>query len=102
MNLELENKVTIVTGGAKGIGEAITRAFAAEDAIVCILSRNPDEAARLVAELSAAGRSVDAFHCEMTDEAAVREAVAAVLAKHHRIDCVVNNAGVNDRVGLRR
>jgi NAD(P)-dependent dehydrogenase (short-subunit alcohol dehydrogenase family) len=102
MNLELENKVAIVTGGAKGIGEAVTRAFAGEGAIVCILSRNPDEAAQLVAELSAQRGKVDAFHCEMTDEAAVLAAVAAVLAKHGRIDCVVNNAGVNDRIGLRR
>ena len=102
MNLELENKVVIVTGGAKGIGEAITRAFVAEGAIACILSRNPEEAARLVAELSAQGGRVDSLHCEMTDEAEVREAVAAVLAKHRRIDCVVNNAGVNDRIGLRR
>src|SRR4051812_11050066 len=101
MNLELEDKVALVTGGAKGIGEAVTRAFAAEGARVCILSRNPDEAARLVAELSAEGGKIDAFHCEMTDEAAVREAVARVLAKHGRIDCVVNNAGVNDRIGLR-
>ena len=102
MNLELEDKVVIVTGGAKGIGEAITRAFASEGANVCIVSRNPDEAARLVAELSAGGEKVHAFHCEMTDETAVRDVVAAVLAKRGSIDCVVNNAGVNDRVGLRR
>jgi L-fucose dehydrogenase len=101
MNLELENKVILVTGGAKGIGEAITRAFAAEGAIACILGRNPAEAARLVAELAAAGRRAEAFACEMTDEASVRAAVAAVLAQHGRIDCVVNNAGVNDGVGLR-
>jgi L-fucose dehydrogenase len=101
MNLELENKVILVTGGAKGIGEAITRAFAAEGAIPCILGRNPAEAARLVAELAAAGRRAGAFTCEMTDEAAVRTTVAAVLAQHGRIDCVVNNAGVNDGVGLR-
>ncbi|HET7537056.1 MAG TPA: SDR family oxidoreductase [Candidatus Didemnitutus sp.] len=100
MNLALENKVVLVTGGAKGIGEAITRGFAAEGAIACILGRNPAEAARLVAELAAQGRKADAFQCEMTDEAAVKSAVAAILAKYGRIDCVVNNAGVNDGVGL--
>lgn len=102
MNLELQNKVILITGGAKGIGAAITRAFAAEGAIACILSRNPVEAAGLVTELTAAGRMAAALACEMTDEASVRSAVAAVLAKHGRIDCVVNNAGVNDGVGLRR
>jgi len=102
MNLELENKIILVTGGAKGIGEAITRGFAAEGAIPCILGRNPAEAAALVAELRARGRRADSFACEMTDEAAVRGAVAAVLKQYGRIDGVVNNAGVNDGVGLGR
>ncbi len=101
MKLELDHKVVIVTGGAKGIGAAITRAFAAEGATVCIFGRNREEAAVLVGEISASGRKADTFHCEMTDEAAVRAAVAAVWAKHGRIDCLVNNAGVNDGVGLR-
>ncbi len=102
MKLELEHKVILITGGAKGIGEAITRSFAAEGAIACILGRNPAEAAKLVAELTGAGRTAAAFACEMTEEASVRAAVAAVLARYGRIDCVVNNAGVNDGVGLRR
>lgn len=101
MNLGLENKVILVSGGAKGIGEAIVRSFAAEGAIACILGRNPVEAAALVAELTAQGRRADSFACEMTDEALVRATVTAVLEKHGRIDCVVNNAGVNDGVGLR-
>ncbi len=101
MNLELENKIILVTGGAKGIGEAITRGFATEGAIPCIFGRNPAEAAKLIVELKAQGRRADSFACEMTDEASIRGAVAAVLAKYGRIDCVVNNAGVNDGVGLR-
>jgi L-fucose dehydrogenase len=101
MNLELDQKVVLITGGAKGIGEAVTRSFAAEGAIACILGRNPAEADRLVGELAAQGHRADFFPCELTDEAAVKQAVAAVLAKHRRIDCVVNNAGVNDGVGLR-
>jgi L-fucose dehydrogenase len=101
MNLDLANKVVLVTGGAKGIGEAITRGFAAEGAIPCILGRNPEEAAQLVADLTSHGLRADAFACEMTDEKQVRAATAAVLAKFQRIDCVVNNAGMNDGVGLR-
>lgn len=101
MKLGLENKVVIVTGGAKGIGAAITRAFAAEGAVPCILGRNRAEADALVAEIAAQGGRADSLACEMTDEAQVRAAVAAVLARHGRIDCVVNNAGVNDGVGLR-
>lgn len=101
MNLGLQDKVILVTGGAKGIGEAITRSLAAEGAVACILGRNRDEAERLVIELRAAGQRADAFFCEMTDEAAVRAAVDAVLTKHGRVDGVINNAGVNDKVGLR-
>jgi NAD(P)-dependent dehydrogenase (short-subunit alcohol dehydrogenase family) len=101
MNLEIKDKVVIVTGGAKGIGAAITRAFAAEGATACVFGRNRDEAAALVAEIGANGGKADSFLCEMTDEAQVRAAVAAVLANHGRIDCAVNNAGVNDGVGLR-
>jgi NAD(P)-dependent dehydrogenase (short-subunit alcohol dehydrogenase family) len=100
MNLELANKVAIVTGGAKGIGAAITRAFAAEGAIACIFGRNRQEGDELVAELAARGLKAESHLCEMTDEAAVRAAVAAVMAKHGRIDCVVNNAGVNDGVKI--
>ncbi|RXK54596.1 SDR family oxidoreductase [Oleiharenicola lentus] len=101
MNLGLEHKVAIITGGAKGIGAAITRAFAAEGAVACIFGRNREEAAALVAEIAAQGGKADSFHCEMTDEPAVRAAVAAVQQKYGRIDSVVNNAGVNDGVGLR-
>jgi len=100
MNLGLENKIILITGGAKGIGEAITRGFAAEGAVACILDRNPAEAAAVVAELAAQGRRAESFGCEMTDESAVRAVVATVMRKHGRIDCVVNNAGVNDGVGL--
>jgi len=101
MNLELKDKIVIVSGGARGIGEAIVRTFAAEGAVVCILDRHSDEAARLAAELSAHGQATESFACEMTDEAAVRATVAAILTKHARVDCVVNNAGVNDTAGLR-
>ncbi len=101
MNLQLENKIVIVTGGAKGIGESITRTFAREGAVVCIFGRNPEEANRLVKACAAEGQRVESYHVEMTDEARVRTAVAEVLEKHRRIDIVVNNAGGNDAISLR-
>jgi L-fucose dehydrogenase len=101
MNLELANKVVVISGGAKGIGEAITMGFAEEGAVTCILGRNPVEAAQLCARVAEGGARAEFFQCELTDENAVRDAVGAVLKKHGRIDCVVNNAGVNDGAGLR-
>jgi L-fucose dehydrogenase len=101
MNLELANKVVLISGGAKGIGEAITTGFAAEGAVACILGRNPVEAGQLCARVSEDGGRAEFFRCELTDDHAVRAAVDAVLKKYGRIDCVVNNAGVNDGAGLR-
>jgi len=101
MNLELQDRVVLISGGAKGIGEAITRSFAAEGAIPCVLGRNREEAAGLVGDLEGKGQRADSFLCEMTDEISVRDTAASILAKYGHIDCVVNNAGVNDGVGLR-
>lgn len=100
MNLGLQDKVMLVSGGAKGIGEAIVRGLAEEGAIACLLDRERDEAERLAAELRAAGLRAEAFNGEMTDEVAVRAIVDAVLEKHGRVDGVINNAGANDKVGL--
>ncbi len=101
MDLELGNKVAIITGGAKGIGAAIARSFAFEGAIPCILDRNRGESEALVSELRARGQRGYAYACEMTDERAVGQAAAEILAQHGRIDAVINNAGVNDGAGLR-
>lgn len=102
MNLELQNKVVVITGGAKGIGESITRAFAAEGAIACILGRNREEAEKVIREESARGYRVESYHAQMTDEAAVQKAVADIVSRHGKIDVIVNNAGGNDAVGLRQ
>ena len=101
MDLELKNKVAIITGGAKGIGEAVTRTFAAEGAIACIFDRNGMEAAQIMKDSAARGQRVESYVCELTDETRVREVVAQVLSQHGRIDFLINNAGINDGVGLR-
>jgi len=100
MDLQLKNKVVIVTGGNKGIGEGISRAFAEEGAFVVVFGRNREEGEAFVAELGEEG-GIASFRCvEMTDEVNVKNAVASVLEEFGRIDVIVNNAGVNDGVGL--
>jgi L-fucose dehydrogenase len=101
MNLELANKVVLITGGSRGIGEAITRTFAAEGAVACILSRNPEDGARVVLTEKAKGYHVESYHVEMTEEEMVQSAVEDIVALHGKIDVIVNNAGGNDAVGLR-
>jgi L-fucose dehydrogenase len=95
MDLQLKGKVIIVTGGAKGIGEGIVRVLAAEGAIPVIIGRNEADNQKLANELSV-------FHvvAELTDPAQCSMAVNAVVAKYQGIDGLVNNAGVNDGVGL--
>jgi L-fucose dehydrogenase len=101
MNLDLKEKVVVITGGAKGIGDAITRTFAAEGAVACILGRNRGEAERVIAEEAAKGNHVETYHAEMTEESSVQKAVADITSRHGKIDVIVNNAGGNDAVGLR-
>lgn len=100
MNLSLENKIILVSGGAKGIGEGIVRTLAAEGALPVILGRNAADNEKLLHELRQKGLQADHLVAELTDPAACTGAVAAVLERHGHIDGLVNNAGVNDGVGL--
>ena len=100
MDLQLHNKVVIVTGGAKGIGEGIARVLAAEGAIPVIIGRNASDNAALVDSIKASGGQAAAVTAELSDPAACERAVQEVVAQFGRIEGLVNNAGVNDGVGL--
>jgi len=100
MDLELKDKVIIVTGGAKGIGEGIVKALASEGAVPVIVGRNADDNNKLVEELAAQQQKAFQVVAELTDPAACEKAVKDTLGMTGRIDGVVNNAGVNDGVGL--
>jgi len=100
MDLLLENKIIIVSGGAKGIGEGISRVLAKEGAIPFIIGRNEQDNLGTVSAIEAAGGKAFQFEAELTEPSACEAAVKAVLARTGRIDGLVNNAGVNDGVGL--
>jgi L-fucose dehydrogenase len=100
MDLKLQNKVVIVTGGAKGIGEGIVHVLAAEGAIPVIVGRNAEDNQKVVDALAAEGRESFQVAAELTRPEESEKAVNAVLEKYGRIDGLVNNAGVNDGVGL--
>jgi len=100
MDLQLENKVILVTGGAKGIGEGIVRVLGNESAIPVIIGRNKADNERLVELLRGEGRRAFAVEAELTDPEACKYAVETSVALMGRIDGLVNNAGVNDGVGL--
>ncbi len=100
MDLNLQDKVIIVSGGAKGIGEGIVHALAREGAIPFIVGRNDRDNRTVVTAVEAGGGRAFQIEAELTLPAACEETVKAVLDRCGRIDGLVNNAGVNDGVGL--
>jgi L-fucose dehydrogenase len=87
VDLGLDGKVVIVTGGASGIGAAIVAGLAAEGARPVVLDRDP-------------GADQDGIRLDLSDDDACGQAVLDILARHGRIDGLVNCAGTNDGVGL--
>lgn len=100
MNLNLNNKVIIVTGGAKGIGLGICKVLAAEGALPVIIGRKEGDNAIAVKEIEAEGGKAVHVIAELTNPTDCERAVAEVVSRFGRIDGVINNAGVNDGVGL--
>ncbi len=102
MNLDLRDKVTLVTGGASGIGEAVVRLLVAEGNRTVIVDRNRENGERLAAELSAAGYQARFMAAELAEATACRSCVEETLREFGRLDALINNAGVNDSVGIER
>jgi len=102
MDLNLKNKVIIVTGGAKGIGAGIAEVLAAEGAIVAIIGRNEADNVKIVEKIAAANGTAFSVVAELTEPEDCRKAVETVAERLGRIDGLVNNAGVNDGVGLEK
>ena len=96
MDLQLENKVVLVTGGAKGIGAAIVRAAAAEAAIPVIMDRDGDASKQLRAEFPMSHVIV----ADLTSPESCQNAINSTIEKFGSLDALVNNAGVNDKIGL--
>ena len=89
MKLWLEQQIIIVTGGGRGIGLEISRAMRAAGAHLVIAETNAEIGLATALELQG-----DFIQTDVTDSSSVRAMVEAVVAKHGRIDCLVNNAGI--------
>ncbi len=100
MDLNLKDKIIVVSGGAKGIGEGIVKVLAAEGAIPVIIGRNGEDNLKTVAAVEAAGGKAFQVVAELSDPSACELAIKKIIEKFNKIDGLVNNAGVNDGVGL--
>jgi L-fucose dehydrogenase len=102
MDLNLKNKIVIVTGGSSGIGEAIVKGFVGEGAIPVIVGRDFDKGTKLENELKTEGSQAIFIQADLIEEEACRRVAEQTVTTFGRIDCLVNNAGVNDGVGLEK
>ncbi len=100
MNLSLKDKVIIVTGGSKGIGHAISHVLVDEGAIPFIVSRNEKTILETVEEIQKKGGKSSYALAELTDPKQAQEAVKRAISEFGTVHGLVNNAGVNDGVGL--
>jgi L-fucose dehydrogenase len=100
MDLHLADKIIIVSGGAKGIGGGIVKLLAVEGAISVIIGRNESENINTVNEIELSGGKAFQVVAELSNPVECEQAIKKVMEKFNRIDGLVNNAGVNDGVGL--
>jgi L-fucose dehydrogenase len=100
MDLQLKDKVVIVTGGAKGIGEGIAHVLAREEAVPVIIGRNARDNKLVIDDIESRGGRAFAVTAELSKPDHCKKAVDEVGEVFGRIDGLVNNAGINDGVDL--
>jgi L-fucose dehydrogenase len=100
MNLQLLDKVVLITGGAKGIGAAIAHELAQEGAVPVIVDRDAEEGEKLSAELRRGAARSLVIPADLTSSENCSRAVEQTVKELGKIDALINNAGVNDRIGL--
>ena len=100
MDLNLDNKVIIVSGGSKGIGLGIVNSLLKEKAIPFIIGRDEKSIQSIVKKNKSVGNKINYFIAELTNPEECQNAVKEVVNIYNRIDGIINNAGDNDGVGL--
>ena len=99
MNLDLQDKVVVITGPAKGMGRAVTLAFAREGARLVLAGRDLNAIAPVAREVTELGSEVEVVPCDMTRSADAEALAAAALDCFGRIDVLVNVAGGSGPIG---
>jgi len=102
MDLNLDNKVIIVSGGSKGIGLGIVNSLLKEKAIPFIIGRDEKSIQSIVKKNKSVGNKINYFIAELTNPEECQNAVKEAVNIYNRIDGIINNAGDNDGVGLEK
>lgn len=100
MDLQLKDKVVVITGGAQGIGAAISEACVQEGAIPVMVSRDSEAVQAFAKRLREIEARCELLLIELKGPESCKNAVDETLRRFGRIDALVNNAGANDKVGL--
>ena len=95
MDLQLNGRVALVTGGSQGIGKAVAATLAQEGASVVIAARGADLLGKVAAEIRAAGGTVHAVAADVSQAADCERLVAETIRTFGRLDILVNNAGTS-------
>lgn len=95
MNVDLKDRVALVTGAAGGIGSAIARRFAQNGARVALSDLNEQDGQKLVEEINQAGHQACFYRLDVTDRQAISQTVDTIVQKWGSLDILVNNAGIN-------
>jgi 3-oxoacyl-[acyl-carrier protein] reductase len=93
-DMRLENKIAIITGGARGIGRATSELFAAQGATVFVWDLLEEAGHETANAIVAKGGQAQFMKVGVTDSTAIAKALAEIIEKHGRIDILVNNAGI--------
>jgi len=93
MNLNFSGKVVLVAGGTGGLGRSVSLAFLGEGARVVVTYRKPDEFTALLSAAAANRSSLEGHEVDVTDESAVDQLIAEIVAEHGRLDALVNTVG---------
>jgi len=92
--MRLKDKVALVTGGARGIGQAIALTFAREGADIVVADVNLEIAQKTCLEIEGLGRKALALEMDVTNYEKVEEGINKILDKMGKVDILVNNAGI--------
>jgi NAD(P)-dependent dehydrogenase (short-subunit alcohol dehydrogenase family) len=95
LSQDLQDKVTLVTGGARGLGAATCRTLGAERATVMVIDVRADLAEEVAAEVRASGGRAEALQCDVSDPSQGQVLVHEVIAKYGRVDILINSAGTD-------